>query len=117
MRSILAMRSSGVVVVMNASHIKTPEHAVTTMQLVQEAGSVAEVTFRIDADLLREAMAELVAVRAKAPAGKPFAELYNTDTVEPGEEWLGLYNRVREAIMEMGLDLDGGWKKARRDTG
>ena len=51
------------------------------------------------------------------PAGKPFAVLYNTDTVEPGEEWLGLYHRVRGAIMEMGLDLDGGWKKARRDTG
>jgi hypothetical protein len=37
--------------------------------------------------------------------------------VEPGEEWLGLYKRGREAIKEMGLYLDGGGKKARRDIG
>ena len=47
------------------------------------------------------------------PAGKPFAELYNTDTIEPKEEWLALYQKVREAIKESGLDLDNGWKKAR----
>jgi len=48
------------------------------------------------------------------PAGKPFAELYDTDTVEPNEAWLELYQKVREAIKEKGLDLDNGWKKARR---
>jgi methylamine--corrinoid protein Co-methyltransferase len=47
------------------------------------------------------------------PAGRPFAELYNTDTLEPGEEWLGLYHKVRDEIMGMGLDLDNGWRKAR----
>lgn len=48
------------------------------------------------------------------PQGRPFAQLYNTDTLEPGEEWLGLYHRVRDGLISMGLDLDGGWKRARR---
>jgi methylamine--corrinoid protein Co-methyltransferase len=48
------------------------------------------------------------------PQGRPFAELYNTDTLEPGEEWLGLYHNVRDEITRMGLDLDGGWERARR---
>ena len=42
-----ALRKSGIVVVMNKSHIETPEHMVTTMKAVYEAGYVAEVTFRI----------------------------------------------------------------------
>lgn len=67
-----AIRNSGIVVVMNASHIKTAEHAVTTMQAVYEAGYVAEITFRIDGVLLREAMKELVKLRSQAPEDKPF---------------------------------------------
>jgi len=90
-----AMRSSGVVVVMNASHIKTPDHALTTMQLVNEAGYVAEITFRIDADLLREAMAELVAVRAQAPDDKPFI-LGVGSVINPAE---------LEAAIDMGFDM------------
>ena len=37
-----AMRASGIVVVMNRSHIQTPQHMVTTMKAVYEAGYVAE---------------------------------------------------------------------------
>jgi methylamine--corrinoid protein Co-methyltransferase len=50
---------------------------------------------------------------ANPPKGKPFAELYDTDTLEPREEWLALYHKVRSEIIDMGLDLDGGWKRAR----
>jgi methylamine--corrinoid protein Co-methyltransferase len=45
-------------------------------------------------------------------AGKPFAELYNVDTLEPTEEWLDIYNRVSAALVNMGLDIQNGWKKA-----
>ncbi len=46
--------------------------------------------------------------------GKPFPELYNTDTVEPGEEWLDVYHQVRQKLIELGLDMDGAWKKVRK---
>jgi len=62
-----ALRKSGIVVVMNRSHVEKAEHIVTTMQAIHDAGYVAEVTFRIDEGLLREAMAELVKVRAQSP--------------------------------------------------
>lgn len=67
-----AMRASGIVVVMNKSHIAKPEHMVTTMKAVYEAGYVAEVTFRIEESLLREAMVELVKIQADSPADNPF---------------------------------------------
>ncbi len=46
--------------------------------------------------------------------GKPFAEIYNLDTVEPLPEWLDLYGQVRTKLCDMGLDLDRGWKEVRR---
>ncbi len=67
-----ALRKSGVVVVMNKSHIQAPEHFVNTMVAVYEAGYVSECTFRIDPGLLKEGMQELLKLREKAPAGKPF---------------------------------------------
>jgi len=54
-----ALRRIGVVVVINADHVKTPEHLVTTMTTIFEEGYIPEVTFRIDAGILREGMAEL----------------------------------------------------------
>jgi len=64
--------------------------------------------------LVLEFLGHYEATHMNPPAGKPFAELYNTDTVEPNEQWLALYQKVREAINEHGLDLDKGWKKALR---
>lgn len=90
-----AIRNSGIVVVMNASHIKTAEHAVTTMQAVYDAGYVAEITFRVDTALLREAMRELVKVRAEAPKEKPFI-LGVGSVINPAE---------LEAAVEMGFDM------------
>jgi methylamine--corrinoid protein Co-methyltransferase len=51
----------------------------------------------------------------KPNLGKPFAQLYNTDTLEPGEEWLGVYYHVRDELKKMGLDLDSGWRKVQYD--
>ncbi len=67
-----AIRKSGVVVVMNKSHIQAPEHFVTTMKAVYEAGYVGECTFRIDPGLLKEGMQELLKLRAEAPEDNPF---------------------------------------------
>ena len=47
--------------------------------------------------------------------GKTFPELYNIETIEPGEEWLGVYHQVRNALSDLGMDMDNGWRKARYD--
>jgi 2-keto-3-deoxy-6-phosphogluconate aldolase len=90
-----AARKSGVVVVMNKSHIEKPEHMVTTMKAVYEAGYVAEVTFRIEEGILREAMQELVKVRAESPADNPFL-LGVGSVINPQE---------LEGAIEMGFDM------------
>jgi methylamine--corrinoid protein Co-methyltransferase len=45
--------------------------------------------------------------------GVPFPEVYDEDTVEPKEIWLEKYHKVRESVIKMGLDLDGGWRKVK----
>ena len=90
-----ALRKSGIVVVMNKSHIQAPEHMVTTMAAVHKAGYVAEVTFRIEEGILREAMQELVGVRAESPADDPFV-LGVGSVINP---------RELTAAVEMGFDM------------
>jgi len=90
-----ALRKSGIVVVMNKSHVKTPEHMVTTMRAVYEAGLVAEVTFRIEEAILREAMQELVSQRARCPADRPFV-LGVGSVINPQE---------LDSAIEMGFDM------------
>jgi len=55
------------------------------------------------------------ATLANPKLGKPFPELYNTDTLEPGAEWLDIYYQTREELKTLGLDLDSGWRKAHHD--
>ncbi len=45
--------------------------------------------------------------------GREFPELYDVDTIEPKSEWLDTYHEVYEAVKNIGLDLDGGWRKVR----
>ena len=90
-----AILKSGVVVVMNKNHVKTPEHLITTMWEVYQAGYVAECTFRIDTGLIREAMNELRKKRAEAPSDNPFI-LGVGSVINPGE--------LEDAI-DMGFDM------------
>lgn len=90
-----ALRTSGIVVVMNKDHIKKPEHMITTMKEVYDAGLVAEVTFRIEESILREGMAEVVRIQASAPPDKPFV-LGVGSVINPKE---------LQAAIEMGFDM------------
>ncbi|MFZ2097633.1 MAG: monomethylamine:corrinoid methyltransferase [Anaerolineales bacterium] len=45
--------------------------------------------------------------------GMPFPEVYDENTIEPKESWLEKYHSVREAVIRIGLDLDGGWRKVK----
>lgn len=43
--------------------------------------------------------------------GKPFSEIYDLDAVEPTEEWLEHYHRVKDGVAAIGLDVHNGWRK------
>jgi len=89
------LRKSGVVVVLNKNHVKKPEHLVTTMWEVYQAGYVAETTFRIDPGLLREGMKELVKMREESPPDNPFI-LGCGSVINP---------RELEDAIDMGFDM------------
>jgi methylamine--corrinoid protein Co-methyltransferase len=44
--------------------------------------------------------------------GKPFPELYDTEALEPKDEWLEIYHQVREGLGDLGLNMDA-WRKVR----
>lgn len=90
-----ALRKSGVVVVMNKNHVRCPEDMVTTMTEVHRAGLVAEITFRIEEEILREGMRELVRLRAEGPPDNPFV-LGVGSVINPKE---------LDAAIEMGFDM------------
>jgi methylamine--corrinoid protein Co-methyltransferase len=48
--------------------------------------------------------------------GSPFLEIYDVDRLEPTETWLACYHEVRNEIIEMGLDLDQGWRAVRHGS-
>jgi 2-keto-3-deoxy-6-phosphogluconate aldolase len=68
---------------------------ITTMKAIYAVGLVAEVTFRIDEAILREAMKELVKFRAKCAADNPFV-LGIGSVINPDE---------LEAAIDMGFDM------------
>jgi methylamine--corrinoid protein Co-methyltransferase len=45
--------------------------------------------------------------------GKSFPEIYNLERLEPTQEWHDIYEEVCLALIEMGFDIDGGWKRMR----
>jgi len=42
----------------------------------------------------------------RRPVGKRFDEVYDVVRVQPTEEWLGVYEEVKDELRELGLDLD-----------
>jgi methylamine--corrinoid protein Co-methyltransferase len=49
---------------------------------------------------------------AEPNLGKPFPELYDLETLEPNQEWLDIYDQVKQELISMGLDMENGWKVA-----
>lgn len=85
-----------------------------------EARFIAEVSHaclgmtRRDAnELVLELLSRYEKTFPEPNRGMPFPEVYDENTVEPKEIWLEKYHKVRDAIIKMGLDLDGGWRKVK----
>ena len=64
-------------------------------------------------ELVLELLSHYEMTFSEPKRGLPFPEVYDENTVEPKESWLEKYDKVREAVKKMGLDLDGGWKKVK----
>jgi len=90
-----ALREKGIVIVMGKDHAKKPEDLVNSVQAIYAAGYVAEVTFRIEEGMLREAMSELTAMRAESDPDDPML-LGVGSIINPHE---------LEAAIEMGFDM------------
>ncbi len=90
-----ALRKAGIVVVMNKDHVKSPADMVVTMEEVYKAGFVAECTFRIEEEILREGMQELVKIRDRSPKDDPFV-LGVGSVINPKE---------LESAIDMGFDM------------
>jgi len=89
------LRKIGVVVVMGKDHARKPEDVINTVKAVHEAGYVAEVTFRIEERILREAMSELTRMRAESDPDNPMI-LGVGSIINP---------RELESAIDMGFDM------------
>ncbi|MFQ5648197.1 MAG: bifunctional 4-hydroxy-2-oxoglutarate aldolase/2-dehydro-3-deoxy-phosphogluconate aldolase [Candidatus Aenigmatarchaeota archaeon] len=93
-----ALYASGTVVVIGRGHARNPQDVVNTVKAVHGAGYVPEVTFRIDEGILREAMEELTAMRAR--------RVITDDMYSP---ILGVGSVINpqelESAIEMGFDM------------
>jgi len=63
-------------------------------------------------DLVLEFLKHYEKSHMNPPLGKPFSQIYKLDPLEPTEEWLDIYNNVSDEIVNIGLDIRNGWKKA-----
>ena len=89
------LREKGAVVVMGRGHASGPEDVVNTVKAIYEAGYVAEVTFRINEGILREAMSDLARMRAESDPNDPML-LGVGSVINPGE---------LESAIDMGFDM------------
>lgn len=89
------LRKKGVVVVMGKDHAKKPEDLINSVKAIYEAGYVAEVTFRIEAGILKEATSELTRMRAQSNPDDPMI-LGVGSIINP---------RELETAIDMGFDM------------
>jgi 2-keto-3-deoxy-6-phosphogluconate aldolase len=66
-----ALRNKGIVVVMGRGHARNAQDVINTIKAIYEAGYVAEVTFRIPEEILKEAMSDLRKMRAETLESNP----------------------------------------------
>ncbi len=89
------LRKKGIVIVMGRNHARNAEDVVNTVKAIKEFGYVPEVTFRIDEGILREAMGELIRMRAESSPDDPMV-LGVGSIISP---------RELETAIEMGFDM------------
>ena len=56
-------------------------------------------------EIVKECTAKYESGLEQKPAGQPFEEVYDLDTITPTAEWQGLYDEVKGELKQMGLPL------------
>ncbi len=69
-----------------------------------EVAHAAAGLSRAEADeIVKKAITKYEPGMDKKPIGLPFSESYDLETLRPNEEWLGIYDRVKEEVYGWGL--------------
>jgi len=72
-----------------------------------EVGYTAAGMTRVEAEeIVQKAVAAYEPVMATKPVGQTFQEVYDPVTIKPKEEWLEVYDRVKEEAIGWGLPLN-----------
>jgi len=86
----------------------TPRHASGLDSKI--CGEVTHAVRGMKRDEVNEIVKQIIPLYVddldKNPIGKPFEEVYDIDKVEPTPEWQGMYDEVREELIQLGLPLD-----------
>lgn len=56
-------------------------------------------------EIVKKLLAKYETKLAEKPIGKPFEEVYNVDTIKPTQEWQGLYEEVKDELIDLGVPL------------
>jgi methylamine--corrinoid protein Co-methyltransferase len=57
-------------------------------------------------DIVNEIIPKYEEKLKSPPKGKPFQECFDTKTLQPSKEWRGIYRKVKNELIELGLPLD-----------
>jgi len=72
-------------------------------------GEVAKASTTLKLESANELVKEIVKKYQKSlqepPLGKRFQDCYDTKTIRPTDEWLGIHERVKKELADMGLQL------------
>jgi len=106
----VSMTASGVAV-LQASHTAggaVPRH-VSGLE-ARMCGEVMRAAVGMSREEANQHVAKLYSLYGpeleKKPIGKPFEEVYDVVNVVPTAEWQGMYDEVRQELVDMGLSLD-----------
>jgi methylamine--corrinoid protein Co-methyltransferase len=56
-------------------------------------------------EIVEKAVSEYENDLSKEPFGKQFAEVYDPMRIRPRDEWMSVYDRVKEQVAKWGLDF------------
>ncbi len=74
------------------------------------SGEVARAACRMSREQANEVVKNLIpryeTILVEKPIGKPFEEVYDIATVRPTQEWLGIYEEVKDELITLGVPLN-----------
>jgi methylamine--corrinoid protein Co-methyltransferase len=71
-----------------------------------EVAQAAAGMSRSDADeIVKQAVAAYLPSFESKPVGLPFVKVYDPNTIQPNEAWLGVYEKVKEQVSSWGMPL------------